>query len=50
MEQYLRVDFEYDDEFLSDVLQSTAPKDTGKYAKSWAVKTVKETSNTLYGF
>lgn len=28
-------------------IAQTAPKDTGKYAKSWTVKTVKETSNTL---
>lgn len=28
-------------------IKQTAPKDTGKYAKSWTVKTVKETSNTL---
>lgn len=27
-------------------IQSTAPKDTGKYAKSWT-KTTKETSNSL---
>lgn len=25
----------------------TAPKDTGKYAKSWSVKKMSETSNTL---
>ncbi|MGO4995654.1 HK97 gp10 family phage protein [Oribacterium sp. Sow4_G1_1] len=28
-------------------ISKTAPKDTGKYQKSWAVKTVKETSNSL---
>lgn len=28
-------------------IQSGAPSDTGAYAKSWAVKTVKETSNSL---
>lgn len=28
-------------------ISETAPKDTGKYAKSWAVKTVKETSDSL---
>lgn len=32
---------------VKDEIADTAPKDTGKYAKSWAVKTVKETSNTL---
>ena len=26
---------------------ANAPKDTGKYAKSWMVKTTKETSNSL---
>lgn len=28
-------------------IQSTAPKDTGKYAKSWSVKTMRETSNSM---
>lgn len=28
-------------------ISETAPKDTGKYAQSWAVKTVKETSDSL---
>ena len=28
-------------------IEANAPKDTGKYAKSWAVKTTKETSNSL---
>lgn len=28
-------------------ISQTAPKDTGKYAKSWTVKTQKETSNSL---
>ena len=28
-------------------IQSTAPKDTGAYAKSWSVKKTKETSNSL---
>ena len=28
-------------------IQATAPSDTGKYAKSWSVKTTKETSNSL---
>ena len=26
-------------------IQTTAPSDTGKYAKSWSVKNTKETSN-----
>ena len=32
---------------VKDEISQTAPKDTGKYAKSWAVKTVKETSSSL---
>lgn len=32
---------------VKDEIANTAPKDTGKYAKSWSVKTVKETSNSL---
>ena len=28
-------------------IAQTAPKSTGKYAKSWTVKTVRETSNSL---
>lgn len=32
---------------VKDEIAATAPRDTGKYAKSWTVKTVKETSNTL---
>jgi hypothetical protein len=28
-------------------IQATAPTDTGKYAKSWSVKNIKETSNSL---
>ena len=28
-------------------ISATAPVDTGKYAKSWAVKTTKETSNAM---
>ena len=32
---------------VKDEISQTAPKDTGKYTKSWAVKTVKETSNSL---
>ena len=32
---------------VKDGIAATAPKDTGKYAKSWAVKTQKETSNSL---
>ena len=32
---------------VKDDIRSHAPKDTGDYAKSWAVKKVKETSNRL---
>ena len=32
---------------VKDEISQTAPRDTGKYAKSWAVKTVKETANSL---
>lgn len=28
-------------------IQADAPKDTGAYAKSWAVKNVRETSNSI---
>lgn len=28
-------------------IQATAPKDTGAYAKSWAIKTQKETSDSI---
>ena len=32
---------------VKDDITATAPKDTGKYTKSWAVKTQKETSHSL---
>ena len=32
---------------VKNEISANAPKDTGKYAKSWAVKTQKETSNSL---
>ena len=32
---------------VKNQIKATAPKDTGKYAKSWSVKNTKETSNTL---
>lgn len=28
-------------------IQTSAPKDSGKYSKSWSVKTMKETSNSM---
>ena len=32
---------------MKDEIRTHAPKDTGEYAKSWAVKKMKETSNSL---
>lgn len=32
---------------VRDEIKENAPKDTGKYAASWAIKTQKETSNSL---
>ncbi|MGG6831961.1 UNVERIFIED_CONTAM: HK97 gp10 family phage protein [Streptococcus canis] len=32
---------------VRDEIKSSAPSDTGKYSKSWTVKTVRETSNSL---
>lgn len=32
---------------VKDDIRSHAPKDTGDYAKSWAIKKIKETSNSL---
>lgn len=32
---------------VRDEIRTHAPKDTGAYAKSWAVKKMKETSNSL---
>ena len=32
---------------VRDEISSNAPSDTGKYGKSWTVKTVRETSNSL---
>lgn len=32
---------------LRDEIKASAPSDTGKYSKSWTVKTVRETSNSL---
>lgn len=32
---------------VRDEIRTHAPKDTGEYAKSWAVKKMKETSNSL---
>ena len=32
---------------MREDISESAPKDTGKYAKSWTVKKTKETSNSL---
>ena len=32
---------------VKEQIESTAPKDTGKYAKSWAVKKTRETSDSI---
>lgn len=32
---------------VKDDIKATAPKDTGKYAKSWAVKNVRETDSSI---
>ena len=32
---------------VKEQIEQTAPKDTGKYAKSWAVKKTKETSDSI---
>ena len=32
---------------VRDEIKASAPSDTGKYGKSWTVKTVRETSNSL---
>ena len=32
---------------VRDEISTNAPSDTGKYGKSWTVKTVRETSNSL---
>ena len=32
---------------VRDEIKSNAPSDTGKYAKSWTIKNVKETSSSL---
>ena len=34
-------------ETARDYIQENAPKKTGKYAKSWTVKTTKETANSM---
>lgn len=32
---------------MRDEIKASAPSDTGKYSKSWTVKTIRETSSSL---
>lgn len=32
---------------VRDEIKASAPSDTGKYSKSWTVKTIRETSSSL---
>lgn len=43
----LKTDVQKAGKKVKEQIESTAPKDTGKYAKSWAVKKVKETSDSI---
>ena len=43
----LKADVQKAGKTVKQQIENTAPKDTGKYAKSWTVKTQKETSNSL---
>lgn len=43
----LKADVQKAGKKVKEQIESTAPKDTGKYAKSWAVKKTKETSDSI---
>ena len=43
----LKTDVQKAGKKVKEQIKSTAPRDTGKYAKSWAVKKVKETSDSI---
>ena len=43
----LKADVQKAGKTVKQQIESTAPKDTGKYAKSWAVKKTKETSDSI---
>jgi len=43
----LKTDVQKAGKKVKEQIESTAPRDTGKYAKSWAVKKVKETSDSI---
>ena len=43
----LAVDFDPQSKTVKQQIESTAPKKTGKYSKSWAVKKTRETSDSI---
>ena len=43
----LKTDVQKAGKKVKEQIESTAPKDTGKYAKSWTVKKTKETSDSI---
>ena len=43
----LKKDVEKAGKKVKEQIESTAPKDTGKYAKSWAVRKTRETSDSI---
>ena len=43
----LKADVQKAGKKVKEQIESTAPKDTGKYAKSWAVKKTKEASDSI---
>lgn len=43
----LKKDVEKAGKKVKEQIEATAPKDTGKYAKSWAIKKTKETSDSI---
>ncbi len=43
----LKADVQKAGKKVKEQIESTAPKKTGKYAKSWAVKKTKETSDSI---
>lgn len=43
----LKTDVQKAGKKVKEQIESTAPKDTSKYAKSWAIKKTKETSDSI---
>lgn len=43
----LKADVQKAGKKVKEQIETTAPKDTGKYAKSWTVKKTKETSDSI---